>query len=109
MRLRPRSRVSPEGDPAMRRLIVAIPTGLLLTTFAGAQQKPAAHPDLSGTYYNSSPLAGGTLKKVESGNATFKKIDRSDSAASKGEVPGALPSTRTPSYKPEFQAKVKDL
>ena len=93
----------------MRHFHILAGTGVLLAASAVAQQKTAAHPDLSGTWYSSSPLAGATLKQEVNGTISFKKIDRSDSAASRREVPGALPSTREPAYKPELQAKVKDL
>jgi hypothetical protein len=89
----------------MRQLCVLTSAGLLLASSAFAE----SHPDLSGTWYNSSPLAGATLKKQENGTVSFTKINRSDTAATKGQVPGALASTRAPAYKPEFQAKVKDL
>jgi hypothetical protein len=93
----------------MKHFQILAGAGLLLAASAAAQQKPVAHPDLSGTWYSSSPLAGSALKKQENGAVSFKKIDRSDSMASRREVPGALPSTREPAYKPEYQPKVKDL
>jgi hypothetical protein len=54
-------------------------------------------------------LPSGGIKRVSNGQVTVKQADLSNRRAPKGEVKGALPFTAAPVYKPEFQAKVKDL
>lgn len=76
-----------------------------LATSAPAQEK---HPDLSGVYAFAIDLPPIALKKEVKGNATLKTIDQSGRQPNAA-VAGALPSTPTPSYKPELRAKVKDL
>src|SRR5690348_4455194 len=101
---------------------------VLLATSAAAQQsanagRPAAsatstnvkrmadgHPDLSGIWAYSIDLPGGALQKQSAkGAIEIERVDLSGRHAAKMAVPGALPSTPTPSYKPEYQAKVKYL
>lgn len=101
---------------------------ILLATSAAAQQsadtsQPAAsatsthvkrmadgHPDLSGIWAYSIDLPGGALQKQSANGAVeIEKVDLSGRHPAKMAVPGALPSTPTPSYKPEDQAKVKYL
>ena len=48
-------------------------------------------------------------RRESNGQVTVKQVDLSNRRAPKGEVKGALPFTAAPAYKPEFQAKVKDL
>jgi hypothetical protein len=102
------------------RFFSAISTGLLLVALAGAQQQvgsaPAkakrtadGHPDLSGIWAYAVDLPSGGIKRVSNGQVTVKQADLSNRRAPKGEVKGALPFTAAPVYKPEFQAKVKDL
>jgi hypothetical protein len=68
------------------------------------------HPDLSGIWAYSIDLPGGALQKQSAkGGVEVERVDLSGRHAAKMAVPGALPSTPTPSYKPEFQAKVKNL
>jgi hypothetical protein len=67
------------------------------------------HPDLSGVWQFAIDLPPGALKKEANGSVTFKSFDPSARRPAKAPVPGALPFTAAPSYKPEFQAKVKDL
>jgi hypothetical protein len=70
----------------------------------------AGHPDLSGVWTYAIDLAPVTLKKTESGGAvTIKKLDQSARYGDTSKIPGVRPSTPTPSYKPEFQAKVKEF
>src|SRR5580704_11118629 len=76
-----------------------------LAVAAPAQEK---HPDLTGVYAFAIDLPPIALKKEVKGNATFKVIDQS-ARKPNAAVAGALPSTPAPSYKPELQAKVKDL
>jgi hypothetical protein len=93
---------------------------MLLTIPAPAQQNATAatttavhtidgHPDLSGIWQYSIALPGGALKKEVNGSVEVKKVDMSGRMPAKTPVPGALPYTAAPSYKPEFQAKVKYL
>ena len=78
----------------------------------GGQQKrdAAGHPDLSGVWTYAIDLAPVTLKKTDpSGAVTIKKLDQSARYGETSAIPGVRPSTPAPSYKPEFQAKVKEL
>jgi hypothetical protein len=54
-------------------------------------------------------LPSGGIKREVDGKVIIKQADLSSRRAPKGEVKGALPFTAAPVYKPEFQAKVKDL
>lgn len=94
--------------------------GALVATLASAQalQKPApaeaasaagSHPDLSGLYIYSIDLAPAALKKEVGGKTVIATVDHSAGVKGQASVPNALPSTPGPSYKPELQAKVKDL
>jgi hypothetical protein len=67
------------------------------------------HPDLSGIWAYAVDLPAGGIKRVSNGQVTVKQADLSNRRAPKGEVKGALPFTAAPVYKPELQAKVKDL
>src|SRR5579863_1624361 len=68
------------------------------------------HPDLSGIWAYSIDLPGGALQKQSAtGAVAIEKVDLSGRHPAKVAVPGALASTPTPSYKPEYQAKVKYL
>jgi hypothetical protein len=66
------------------------------------------HPDLSGTWLFSIDLPPTALKVSGPAGAKIKTIDQSGRRDAKG-VAGALPFTAAPAYKPELQAKVKDL
>jgi hypothetical protein len=103
-----------------QKMICALATVMMLAASAAAQENSTAatskaaraadaHPDLSGIWAFSIDLPGLALKKEVNGSASFKTIDQSGRRPAKGEVPGALPSTPEPSYKPELQAKVKYL
>jgi hypothetical protein len=81
-----------------------------------AAQQPAktkrtadGHPDLSGIWAYAVDLPSGGIKRESNGKVTIKQADLSNRRAPKGEVTGALPFTAAPVYKPELQAKVKDL
>lgn len=102
------------------RLACAIAAATFLAASASAQKNSTAatnkaantiavHPDLSGNWAYSIALPGGVLKKVENGSTTYTQLDLSGRMPAKSEVPGALPSAAAPSYKPEFQEKVKYL
>ena len=67
------------------------------------------HPDLSGIWQFAIDLPPGALKKEVNGKVAIDTVDQSARRPAKGQIPGALPYTATPSYKPELQAKVKDL
>jgi hypothetical protein len=99
-------------------LCVVIPAALL--PIVGSAQLSAkvansvkrtvdGHPDRSGVWQFAIDLPLGALKKGSNGPVTFKSFDPSARRPAKAPVPGALPFTAAPSYKPEFQAKVKDL
>ena len=90
----------------------------LLPTFGAAQQKPSApqvkrtadgHPDLSGIWSFAIDLPPIALKKEINGSVAIQTIDQSSRQPARATVAGALPSTPAPTYKPEFQEKVKYL
>src|ERR1700730_11235921 len=89
---------------------------VLLPVFAVAQHSPAekvartveGHPDLSGVWAFGISLPTGGLKRVVNGSATVKTFDQT-ARRSQTQVVGALPWPPAPSYKSEFQAKVKYL
>jgi hypothetical protein len=102
------------------RLIFVFSAALLLAGFATADKKDSAntskaprsadgHPDLSGIWAYAIDLPPVTLKKEINGKVSITEIDQSAAKPAKKPVPGALPSTPAPSYKPEFREKVKDL
>ncbi len=102
------------------RVVCVVAAAIFLATCASAQDNSPApatkiargmdgHPDLSGIWAYSIDLPGVALKQQINGTTSYKKVDLSGRRAAKVPVPGALPSTPTPSYKPEFQAKVKYL
>lgn len=79
---------------------------------AQAQQKSGSapqHPDLSGVwaYAVDQPPLG--VRQVIDGKVTVGLPDLTGRQAAREEVPGALPFQDEPSYKPELQAKVKEL
>ena len=69
----------------------------------------AAHPDLSGVWTYAIDRAPAALKTEVNGTVTIRRIDQSARYGDVSKVRGVRPSTPAPSYKPEFQAKVKDL
>jgi hypothetical protein len=97
-----------------KHLSVVSVIAVLTTVLAAAQAAgPAAgqttgHPDLSGTWLFSIDLPPLAIKRQVNGAVTVKGIDASGRRPA-GAVPGALPSTSEPSYKPELRAKMKDL
>ncbi len=76
---------------------------LLIPSSAMAQN----HPDLSGTWANVSAVPLDNLTRGGAGAVSKTSVDRG--VVRLETIPGALPSTRAPSYKPEFQGKVKNL
>ena len=67
------------------------------------------HPDLGGNWAYAIDLAPAVLKKVTDGKLTTTVLDQSARHRAVENVPGSLPLTKTPSYKPEFKDKVADL
>ena len=100
-----------------RHLVSTLILGLAVAGLALAQQqKPAAarraadgHPDLSGTWTYAIDVAPMILKKTVNGKVSIVDPDQSARYRPAENLAGALAWTRAPSYKPEFQAKVKDL
>jgi hypothetical protein len=104
-----------------KRIVCSVAAGVLVAGLVAAQQQPGArsnakvrraadgHPDLSGNWSYAIDLAPVVLKKVIDGKVTTTTLDQSARHRAVENVPGALPWTKTPSYKPEFQAKVSDL
>ena len=64
------------------------------------------HPDLSGVWAFVVDLPPIALKRETNGTAVIAKLPKGIVAT--GAVPGALPFTKAPTYKPELQAKLKD-
>jgi hypothetical protein len=102
------------------RFVFVAAAALLLTGLANADKKtgvatskaPRAadgHPDLSGTWAYAIDLPPVALKQQVNGSVSIKTVDQNARQPAKQPVPGALPSTPAPSYKPEFQDKVKYL
>jgi hypothetical protein len=102
------------------RFVFVLAAAVMLTGLANADEKPGAatskvpraadgHPDLSGTWAYAIDLPPVVLKKEVNGSFSTKTIDTSWREPAKTPIPGALPSTPAPSYKPEFREKVKHL
>ena len=113
--------------------ILALPAALLLPvalTFAQAPAPVAAkaaagktgsvssgkirrtadgHPDLSGNWTFGIDLPHGDLVKVVDGKTTRTHYDQSARHHASADIPGALAWEPVPSYKPEYQEKVKYL
>jgi hypothetical protein len=79
------------------------------STSASAKRAPSSHPDLSGVWTYAIDRAPAVLKKEVNGKVTFQAIDQSARHGDATSVAGALKSTAEPSYKPEFQSKVKNF
>ncbi|PWU10059.1 MAG: hypothetical protein C5B51_04860 [Terriglobia bacterium] len=94
------------------RFFSLITAAVLLPYGAVAQQNSktaSSHPDLSGVWAFGIDLPPTGLKKTVNGASTVKTVDQSARRGAKTPVAGALPFTAAPSYKPELQAKVKNL
>jgi hypothetical protein len=89
-------------------LCCAISVAAVLPVLAIAETPRAAHPDLSGVWSYAIDLPPTAIKKEVNGSAVIQKVNHGVTVAS-APIKGALPSTAAPSYKPELQAKVKDL
>src|SRR6516165_6613731 len=80
----------------------------IMPSIASAQHNPQIagdrHPDLSGTWAGAGGLAT-ALKRVVDGKVIVSRPDQSRLPT----AVSAFSSAPAPSYKPQFQAKVKDL
>jgi hypothetical protein len=65
------------------------------------------HPDLSGMWEYAIDRAPASLKKVVNGKEVLVEIDQSARHRVADNMPGSLPWTKAPSYKPEHLEKVK--
>ena len=100
-----------------KALLVLFACVILVPAAAPAQQTgntsakrgPGAHPDLSGVWSYAIDRAPSALKKEVNGVVTIQKIDQSARYADATSIRGVLPSKPRPSYKPEHQAKVREL
>ena len=95
----------------MRKAIfVVIGCAIFVEALALAQRRAVqTHPDLSGVWSYAIDRAPAALKHEVNGKVTIKTIDQSARHGDATSVRGVLPSTPKPSYKPEHQAKVKQL
>src|SRR5947199_1682063 len=112
------------------RIVCALAAASVVTALAAAPQKtapsgqpdstgkssaskikraPDGHPDLSGGWTYAIDLAPAVLQKVIDGKLITTVLDQSARHRAVENVPGSLPWTKAPSYKPEFLEKVKDL
>jgi hypothetical protein len=114
------------------RIIGVLAAGLLTASLVGAQEAndpsgksarpdnrnstskkvpraPDGHPDLSGGWTYAIDVAPVALKKVVDGKVTTTLVEQNARHKVFENVPGSLPWTQAPSYKPEFRDKVKDL
>jgi hypothetical protein len=83
-----------------------VAAALLTATSAFSQQ--SQHPDLSGTWTFGIDLPPGDLVKVVDGKVTRTHWDGTTRHRA-NDIAGALAWEKAPSYKPEFQEKVKYL
>src|SRR5690349_9530357 len=90
-----------------RTLLVVVAAAVVANGILIAQQ--ARHPDLSGVWTYAIDRAPAALKKEVNGAVTIRTIDQSARHGDATSVRGALPSTPKPAYKPDHQAKVKQL
>jgi len=74
-----------------------------------AKRAGASHPDLSGVWTYAIDRAPASLKTEVNGSVSVKAIDQSARHGDATSLRGVLPSTPKPSYKPAYQAKVKEL
>ena len=79
------------------------------TSGAKIHRTPDGHPDLSGNWTFGIDLPHGDLLKVVNGKQTRTHYDQTARHHASDNVPGALAWDKAPSYKPEYQDKVKNL
>ena len=79
------------------------------TGSASSKRAAGAHPDLSGVWAYAIDRAPSALRTEANGKVTLRTIDQSARHGNATSTRGALPSTPKPSYKPAYQAKVKEL
>jgi len=102
------------------RIVFLFSAALLLAGLATADKKDSAtvgkapraadgHPVLGGIWAYAIDLPPVTLKTEINGTVLTKDIDQSAARPAQKPVPGALPFTSAPTYKPEFREKVKYL
>lgn len=102
------------------RFILVAAAMVMLAGLVSADNKPSAetskaaraadgHPNLGGIWAYAIDLPPVDLKTQVNGSVSTKTIDQSSRRSPEAHVPGALPSTPAPSYKPEFRQKVKYL
>src|SRR5215468_10844905 len=89
--------------------LVVMSTTLAYSQAPGKARRTAdGHPDLSGTWAFGVDLPPIGLTKRVDGKVIRTAVDQS-ARHTVVDVPGALPWTKAPSYKPEFREKVKSL
>jgi hypothetical protein len=94
----------------MKHISFLTAAATILVSVASAQTSTtSSHPDLSGVWAYTVLLPGSALTRTGAGGTAVAEIDRGLGAPRNAAVKGSLPFTARPSYKPEFQAKVKDL
>jgi hypothetical protein len=93
----------------MKQRSLLLTLAVLAAAASLAAQSNTGHPDLSGTWLFSIDLPPIALKRQTNGSTSVKGIDASGRRPAAVNVPGALPYTAEPAYKPELRAKVKDL
>jgi hypothetical protein len=100
----------------MRKVLISVFVGTILFQGAGygrqagnGARAATTHPDLSGLWSYAIDRAPAALKKEVGGKVTLTAIDQSARHGDATTVRGALASTPRPSYKPQHQAKVKEL
>ena len=91
----------------MKHFTLVAAIAALTTAALTAQER--THPDLSGTWLYAIDLPPAAIKRQIDGSTSIKGIDTSGRRDAQANMPGALPSTPEPSYKPELRARVKDL
>src|SRR6266705_3539868 len=99
----------------LAKTLVLSAIALISVTLAYSQSSgkirhaPDGHPDLSGTWAFGIDLPPIGATKVVDGKVIRATVDQSARHSISNDVPGALPWMKAPSYKPEFQEKVKHL
>src|SRR5258705_8265799 len=112
----PRPVLSDKEHAMTHRLVFVFSAALLFVGLATANKKENAttgkmprdadgHPELNGIWAYAIDLPPVILKKEINGKVSITEIDHSAARPAQKPVPGALPSTPAPSYKPEFREK----